>query len=87
MQCAGTSGELYDVHKDKEVCKLLPLKLAGYQQESFAQEEDFPPLTVVSILSQWKDLFESTGFDFGQGPARTHTSFIAIIVNDDCSPE
>ena len=42
VQCAGTSGELYDVHKDKEVCKLLPLKLAGSQQESFVQEEDFP---------------------------------------------
>ena len=44
VQCAGTSGELYDVHKDKEVCKVLPLKLAGSQQESFVQEEDFPPL-------------------------------------------
>ena len=51
MQCAGTSGELYDVHKDKEVCKLLPLKLAGSQQESFVQEEDFPPLTVVNIVT------------------------------------
>ena len=49
--CAGTSGELYDVHKDKEVCKLLPLKLAGSQQESFVQEEDFPPLTVVNIVT------------------------------------
>ena len=44
VHCAGTSGELYDVHKDKEVCKVLPLKLAGSQQESFVQEEDFPPL-------------------------------------------
>ena len=51
VQCAGTSGELYDVHKDKEVCKLLPLKLAGSQQESFVQEEDFPPLTVVNIVT------------------------------------
>ena len=66
MHCAGTSGEVYNVHKDKEVCKLLPLKLAGSQQQSFAQVD--------------------TGFDFGQGPARTHTSFIAIIVNDDCCP-
>ena len=71
VQCAGTSGELYDVHKDKEVCKLLPLKLAGSQQESFVQEEDFPPLTVVNIVTV-EGPFESTGFDFAQGPARTH---------------
>ena len=51
VHCAGTSGEVYNVHKDKEVCKLLPLKLAGSQQESFAQEEDFPPLTVVNIVT------------------------------------
>ena len=59
------------------MCKLLPPKLAGSQQESFVQEEDFPPLTVVNIVTV-EGPFESTGFDFGQGPARTHTSFIAI---------
>ena len=51
MHCAGTSGEVYNVHTDKEVCKLLPLKLADSQQESFVQEEDFPPLTIVNIVT------------------------------------
>ena len=52
VHCVGIAGEVYNVYKaDKEVCKLLPLKLAGSQQESFAQEEDFPPLTVVNIVT------------------------------------
>ena len=87
MHCVGTSGEVFNVHTDKEVCKLLPLKLADSQQESFAQEEDFSPRP-LSIFSQWKDLLKALNFILvNDQPGYTHIVYCDRKLGIHCAQE